>query len=71
MTKGEEIVRVNFNSEALDTVTQIKSLSAKLIDLIEKLDSNTNPAECLRLKTQATLNVEIASMFAVKAATIK
>jgi hypothetical protein len=78
MTKGESRVRVAFNPDSNDKVTQIKVSAALLIDLIEDLKlgnpDELQPAEksseFFRLKALAQTAVEEAAMWAVKAATI-
>ena len=63
-TLGEKRVRVSFNPNENPTVTEIKALSAKLIDLCETL----KPLDG-RLASLAQTDFESAAMWAVKAAT--
>lgn len=70
MSKGEEIVRVKFNPSEDSKVEIIKSLCANLINTVDTLDSAVNPAEVLRLKNLAIQHLELAAMYAVKAATV-
>lgn len=72
MTKGEYRVGVAFNPSNNPMVDEIKSLSAKLIDLIEEIPSDRESEvgnERGRLKALAQTDVENAAMWAVKAAT--
>lgn len=77
MTLGEKRVRVKFNPDANDTVSNIKETTADLINLLEeirtKLKSNgedsTNDKEVQRLISIAQTSYEEASMWAVKAVT--
>ena len=73
MTKGEYRVGINFNPTGVDMVGQIKSKAADLIDLIETIpESFMSPqqeTEVRRLKALAETEVEVAAMWAVKAAT--
>lgn len=71
MTLGEKRVRIEFNPDALDTVTLIKQKSAELINLIDNLESPPNPSEVGRLKSLAMTAIEEGAMWAVKAATYK
>lgn len=63
---GAERVRETFNPSQDDMVTKIKRYTADLIDLCEDL-KHLDP----RLASLAQTAYEIASMFAVKAATAK
>ena len=67
MTKGERLVRVDFNVSGISDVDEIKTLVARLIDRIEILDGA--PEDAGRHKALAITSVEQASMWAVKAAT--
>lgn len=77
MTKGEYRVGINFNPSADDTVGRIKSVASALIDLIDGIpipavdntDSAMHSNEVARLKALAQTEIEIAAMWAVKAAT--
>lgn len=72
MTKGEYRVGITFNPSNNPMVDEIKSLSAKLIDLIEEIPSDRESEvgnERGRLKALAQTDVENAAMWAVKAAT--
>ena len=63
-TYGEKIVRTDFNVTGSSTVNDIKSLSAKLINLVTEMETPDN-----RLVALAVTHYETAAMFAVKAAT--
>jgi hypothetical protein len=72
LTKGEYRVGITFNPSNNPMVDEIKSLSAKLIDLIEEIPSDRESEvgnERGRLKALAQTDVENAAMWAVKAAT--
>ena len=72
MTKGEYRVGITFNPSNDPVVDEIKSISAKLIDLIEEIPSDRESEvgnERGRLKALAQTDVENAAMWAVKAAT--
>ena len=69
MTKGERLVRVDFNVSGNCDVDEIKTLAARLIDRIDILDGAPEDAE--RHKALAITAVEQASMWAVKAAMAK
>lgn len=72
MTKGEYRVGITFNPSNDSVVDEIKSISAKLIDLIEEIPSDRESEvgnERGRLKALAQTDVENAAMWAVKAAT--
>ena len=69
MTKGERLVRVDFNASGNSDVDEIKTLAARLIDRIDLLDGA--PEDAGRHKALAITAVEQASMWAVKAATAK
>jgi len=63
-TIGESRVRTSFNVSGDDTVTQIKTVTAQLINLCEELKSKDG-----RLASIAQTAYEEAAMWAVKAAT--
>lgn len=63
-TIGEERVRVDFNVNNDDTVSEIKVKAAELIDICETLKSND-----ARLASVAQTSFEEGAMWAVKAAT--
>lgn len=63
-TLGEKIVRVDFNTTGQDDVTDIKAKSAELINICDGLKG-----KAARLASLAITHLEIACMFAVKAAT--
>jgi len=63
-TLGEMRVRVEFNPDKNDTVSQIKQKTAELINLCEELK-----AKDIRLASLAQTQYEDAAMWAVKAAT--
>ena len=72
LTKGEYRVGITFNPSNDPVVDEIKSISAKLIDLIEEIPSDRESEvgnERGRLKALAQTDVENAAMWAVKAAT--
>ena len=71
MTLGEQRVRVEFNPDALDTVSQIKNKTAELINLVFNLENKSPNGEVLRLQSLAMTAYEEAAMWAVKAATYK
>lgn len=64
MTKGEQIVRTQFNPSANDVVSEIKQKTAELINLCESIKEKDG-----RLASLAITHFETASMFAVKCAT--
>ena len=67
MTKGERLVRVDFNVSGSSEVDQIKTEAARLIDRIEALpapDGDTG-----RHKALAITAIEEGAMWGVKAAT--
>lgn len=66
-TLGENRVRTDFNVDGNDAVTQIKRMSAELIDLCETLKNDDG--ERNRLVAIAQHDIEQAAMWAVKAAT--
>lgn len=66
-TKGEELVRVDFNPSKSDKVTDLKQKFASLINEVDSL-SNKDTARHVSL---AITNLETAAMFAVKAITYK
>lgn len=72
-TKGERIVRTDFNASRDSTVDSLKCDAAALIDEVDQLPVVKSPegsAEQARLKALAITHLEIAAMFAVKAATV-
>jgi hypothetical protein len=79
MSKGEERVRVLFNPANNDAVNELKQLSARFIDLCQKIgtqEAMINPGtnvdpEQLRLIALAQTAAEEAAMWAVKAVTFK
>ena len=64
MTIGEQRVRVEFNPDKNDTVSQIKQKTADLINLVESLKDLDPELADLAMRTY-----ENASMWAVKLAT--
>lgn len=73
LTIGENRVRVEFNPDALETVSQIKQKSAELINLIDSLrDGDVSIlGEKNRLISLSMTAFEEGAMWAVKAATYK
>lgn len=76
MTVGEKIVRTEFNTSALDVVSQIKQKTAELLNVVVTLrpvkgDSAEAQEEKHKLVTFAMKAYEEAAMWAVKAATVK
>ncbi len=67
MTKGERLVRVDFNVSGSSEVDQIKTEAARLIDRIEALPSSDG--DTARHKALAITAIEEGSMWGVKAAT--
>ena len=67
MTRGEELVRVDFNASNSTDVDEIKVLAARLIDRIDELDGNR--PEAGRHKALAITAIEEGAMWGVKAAT--
>lgn len=74
-TLGEKRVRVDFNVSNNSYLGEIKTLSAKLIDLIDS--SAANPdwddetfSEWKRLKALAMTSIEEGSMWSVKSITL-
>ena len=67
MTKGERLVRVDFNVSGSSEVDQIKTEAARLIDRIEALPSRDG--DTARHKALAITAIEEGSMWGVKAAT--
>lgn len=63
-TVGEQRVRVEFNPDNNDVVSQIKQKTAELINLCEDLKAKDG-----RLASLAQTEFETAAMWAVKAAT--
>jgi len=72
-TRGQKIVRQDFNPGQSVEVSDIKDMGAKMIDYLDRLnpDGVEDPAEFGRLKAMFTTNVEIAAMLGVKAVTCK
>ncbi len=64
MTKGEQIVRIQFNPSANDVVSEIKQKTAELINLCEGIKDKDG-----RLASLAVTAYEQAAMWAVKCAT--
>ena len=84
MTKGEYKVGIDFNPSQDDVVGRIKRLAADFIDLVDSLEVVTEKEEAenkdteklwaqmderRRLKALAMTDIELAAMWAVKAAT--
>ena len=70
MSLGTDRVRIKFNPSEKPLVTQIKQLSAELIDLCEKgRNEGSADGEHQRLWSLAQTQYEDAAMWAVKAAT--
>lgn len=73
-TKGEQIVRTDFNATGSSSIDNLKTGTANLIDAVDILPipRGAEPsAEQARLKALAITHFEIAAMFAVKAATVR
>lgn len=71
-TKGEAMVRMDFNPSGEGVVYDVKRHSAAIIDLVEKIRlNNAHNQEVQRLCSLAQTAYEEASMWAVKAATSK
>jgi uncharacterized Fe-S center protein len=66
LTKGEKIVRVEFNPDNVGNVNFFKSKIAELINAVDEI-KDYDP----RLAAIATTTLEEASMWAVKLATAK
>ena len=66
LTKGEKIVRTEFNPENVGNVNLFKSKIAELINVVEVIKDN-DP----RLASITITTLEEASMWAVKLATAK
>lgn len=64
-SKGEELVRVSFNPENNDSVSELKKQFAELINNVDKLSNEKTGRHVLIAITR----LEEACMFAVKAAT--
>jgi len=64
MTLGESRVRVQFNPDQNDTVSQIKQKTAELINLVDSIKEKDG-----RLASLAMTEYETAAMWAVKLAT--
>tara|TARA_R110000868_G_C10948448_1_gene767614 strand:- start:2691 stop:2912 length:222 start_codon:yes stop_codon:yes gene_type:complete len=69
ITKGELIIRVDFNPSNKDIVFQIKQKAAELINLVNDLEAHELDSSKRRLKATAITEIEGAAMWAVKAAT--
>lgn len=84
MTKGEYKVGIDFNPSNEDVVGRIKRLAADFIDLVDSIEVSvpaeeggpddtvqmwTQVQEKGRLKALALTEIELAAMWAVKAAT--
>ncbi len=80
-TLGETIVRTDFNASGSGTVASLKNEFARMIDNVNSLNRDTRVvvseedeamaiAELARLKQNAIDALELAAMFAVKAATL-
>lgn len=65
---GEERVRVSFNPDNLDIVSQIKQKSAELINLVNS-QATEGRSEKGRLTSLSVTAYEQAAMWAVKAVT--
>ena len=69
-TKGEKMVRMDFNPSGEGVVYDVKRHSAAIIDLVEKIRmNNIHNQECQRLCSLAQTAYEEAAMWATKAAT--
>lgn len=66
LTKGEEVVRTEFNPENVGNVNFFKSKIAELINVVDEI-KDYDP----RLAAITITKLEEASMFAVKLATAK
>lgn len=64
MSKGEKLVRANFNPSASSDVDELKRIAAEFIDAVSK--HSERDGRCVAL---AITHAETAAMFAVKAAT--
>lgn len=69
-TVGQRLIG-DLNPDAPEEVTAIKTQAAKLIDVIEKVRTDLGQSEKNRYISLAQTAVEQASMWAVKAATLK
>lgn len=70
MSLGEDRVRIKFNPSDSSRVFTLKTRAAELIDCIESMRiEGSEDGEFQRLCREAQTGVEIASMWAVKAAT--
>ena len=73
MTKGEYLVRTEFNPSKDSRVDKLKQKAAEFIDLINQIEdgeNSPNPGQIFRLKELAIICAEEAAMWAVKAATV-
>jgi hypothetical protein len=68
MTEGEYRVGIDFNPGKNELVNKIKRAAADLIDLVNAMEVPASE-EVDRLKHLATMHIEDAAMWAVKAAT--
>ena len=68
-TIGETRVRTDFNVTGSDTVAEIKTKAAELINLVNSLPVESGRSEKARLISLASTSFEEAAMWAVKAAT--
>lgn len=66
LTKGEQVVRTEFNPDNVGNVNFFKSKIAELINVVDEI-KDYDP----RLAAITTTKLEEASMFAVKLATAK
>lgn len=64
MTKGEKLIRTEFNAEGNDVVTAIKQAFAGLIDYLDEVE-DADPL----YKAIATRELESAAMWSVKSVT--
>lgn len=67
MTKGERLVRVDFNPSQEGIVYDLKRHTAAIIDLVDSIPATNG--EALRLQSLAITAYEQAAMWAVKCAT--
>lgn len=71
-TKGEKMVRMDFNPSQEGVVYDVKRHTAAIIDLVEKIRmNNIHNQEAQRLCSLAQTAYEEAAMWAVKASTAK
>jgi hypothetical protein len=69
MSLGEDRVRVKFNPSDDTIVSEIKQMSARLIDACHAMADRTDDPEIKRCLSLAMTHFEDAAMWAVKAAT--